>query len=54
MQHNESHRNQSPPLQHSMASLGADFHDEPANTPQYKAITERLFRFVSDAETRQS
>jgi putative transposase len=39
---------QSPSFQHSMANLGTEVHYAPANTPQYKAICERLFRTINE------
>jgi putative transposase len=39
---------QSPSFQHSMSNLGTEVHYAPANTPQYKAIGERLFRTIND------
>ncbi|MDH2386398.1 transposase family protein [Bradyrhizobium sp. CER78] len=38
---------QSPSFQHSMANLGTEVHYAPADTPQYKAICERLFRTIN-------
>lgn len=38
---------QSPSFQHSMTNLGTDVHYAPADTPQYKAICERLFQTIN-------
>jgi putative transposase len=38
---------QSPSFQHSMSNLGTEVHYAPADTPQYKAICERLFRTIN-------
>ncbi|UFW48190.1 MULTISPECIES: DDE-type integrase/transposase/recombinase [Bradyrhizobium] len=38
---------QSPSFQHSMAELGTEVHYAPADTPQYKAICERLFDTIN-------
>jgi len=35
-------------FQHAMSNLGTDIHWAPANTPQYKAIGERLFRTINE------
>lgn len=38
---------QSPSFQHSMTNLGTEVHYAPADTPQYKAIGERLFATIN-------
>lgn len=38
---------QNPSFQHSMANIGTEVHYAPADTPQYKAICERLFHTIN-------